>query len=66
MKDAEENDIEFTYVGEYTCRSSEVQDEREYACEVSNTIWKTTGYRFTWVIHEFNNMNLNILILQGS
>lgn len=63
MKDAEKNDIEFTYVGEYTCHSSEVQDEKEYACDVSNAIWKTTGYRFTWVIHKFNDMNLNNLIL---
>jgi len=62
MKDAEKNDIEFTYVGEYTCDSSEVLDEKEYASDVSNAIWKTTGYRFTWVIHEFNDMNLNNLI----
>jgi hypothetical protein len=46
MKDAEENDIEFTYVGQYTCHSSEVLDEKKYASDISNAIWRTTGYRF--------------------
>jgi hypothetical protein len=47
MKDAEEKNIEFSFVGGYNIQSSDVIDEKKYSCEISHEIWKTTGYRFT-------------------